>query len=104
MLVFLYCIYYHIKLCQNKEAKNGEKTTFVIDQTILEEAKAIVETKRFKSLNRFVEKAIEDKIERIRKEEIEKAIQEASRDPVFLSDIRDVEHDFEFADFEYKER
>jgi predicted Holliday junction resolvase-like endonuclease len=82
----------------------GKKATFVIDQTILEEAKAIVETKRFKSLNRFVEEAIKDEIERIRKEEIEKAIREASRDPAFLSDIRDVEHDFEFADFEYEEK
>jgi len=82
----------------------GKKATFVIDQAILEEAKAIVETKRFKSLNKFVEKAIKDEIERIRKGEVKKAIYEASQDPVFLSDIRDVEYDFEFADFEYKER
>ena len=82
----------------------GKKATFVIDQAILDEARSIVKTKRFKSLNRFVEEAIKDEIERIRKEEIEKAIHEASQDPIFLSDIRDVEHDFEFADFEYKER
>jgi len=82
----------------------GEKATFVIDQAILEEAKVIVETKRFISLNRFVEKAIKDEIERIRKEEIKKATLEASQDPIFLSYIRDVEHDFDFADFEYKER
>ena len=82
----------------------GKKATFVIDQAILDEAKSIVETKRFKSLNRFVEEAIKYEIERIRKEEIKKAIHEASQDPIFLSDIRDAEHDFEFTDFEYKER
>lgn len=78
----------------------GKKATFVIDQAVLNEAKAIVETKRFKSLNSFVEKAIKDRIERIRKEEIKKAIHEASQDPIFLSDLRDVEYEFEFADFE----
>ncbi|MCD6199236.1 MAG: hypothetical protein J7K15_11835 [Deltaproteobacteria bacterium] len=79
-----------------------KKVTFAINQAVLEEAKAIVETKRFKSLNSFVEKAIKDVIERIRREEIKKAILEASRDPKFLSDLRDVEYDFEFADFEYQ--
>jgi len=87
-----------------KRPKMGKKATFVIDQAVLEEAKSIVETKRFKSLNRFVEEAIKGEIERIRKGEIEKAIHEASQDPIFLSDIREVEHDFEFADFEYKDR
>ena len=79
-----------------------KKATFAIDQAILEEANAIVETKRFESLNSFVEKAIKDVIERIRREEIKKAILEASQDPIFLSDLSDVEHDFEFADFEYQ--
>ncbi len=41
-------------------------------------------------------------IERIRREEIKKAILEASQDPMFLSDLRDVEYDFELADFEYQ--
>jgi len=61
-----------------------------------------VETKRFKSLNSFVEKAIKDKIGIIRREEIKKAFVEASQDPIFLSDLRDVEYDFQFADFEYQ--
>ena len=61
-----------------------------------------METKRFKSLNSFVEKAIKDKIRIIRREEIKKALVEASQDPMFLSDLRDVEYDFQFADFEYQ--
>ncbi len=79
-----------------------KKATFVINEAILEEAKGIVVTKRFKSLNSFIEKAIKEKVESIRKEEIKKAILEASRDPIFLSDLRDVEYDFEFADFEHQ--
>ena len=61
-----------------------------------------METKRFKSLNSFVEKAIKDKIRIIRREEIKKALVEASQDPMLLSDLRDVEYDFQFADFEYQ--
>ena len=80
----------------------GKKATFVIDEAVLEEAKTVVETKRFKSLNSFVEKAIKDKIRIIRREEIKKALVEASQDPMFLSDLRDVEYDFQFADFEYQ--
>jgi len=80
----------------------GKKATFVISEAVLEEAKAIVKAKRFKSLNRFIEKAIKDEIGRIRREEIKKAIIEASQDPIFLSDLRDIEYDFEFVDFEYQ--
>ena len=80
----------------------GKKATFVISEAVLEEAKAIVKAKRFKSLNRFIEKAIKDEIGRIRREEIKEAIIEASQDPIFLSDLRDIEYDFEFVDFEYQ--
>lgn len=86
----------------DEETTNGEKATFIIDEAVLEEAKTVVETKRFKSLNSFVEKAIKDKIGIIRREEIKKALVEASQDPMFLSDLRDVEYDFQFADFEYQ--
>jgi len=82
----------------------GKKATFVIDETVLEDPKTVMETKRFKSLNSFVEKPIKNKIGIIRKEEIKKAFVEASQDPKFLSDLRDVEYDFEFADFEYQRK
>jgi len=79
----------------------GKKATFVLDETLLAEAKAIVESKKLKSLNSFVEQSLMDRVEKFRQEEIETAIIEASRDPLFLSDIKDVENDFEFTDFEY---
>lgn len=82
----------------------GKKATFVINEAILEEAKNIVKMKKLKSLNSLVEKAIKDEIERIRKEEIKKAFLQASQDPIFLSDLRDVEYDFEFADSEHQEK
>jgi len=79
----------------------GKKATFVLDETLLAEAKAIVESKKLKSLNSFVEQSLMDRVEKFRQEEIETAIIEASQDPLFLSDIKDIENDFEFTDFEY---
>ena len=79
----------------------GKKATFVFDETLLEEAKDIVQSKKFKSLNSFIEQSLKDRIEKIRREEIEEEILEASQDPLFLSDIKDVENSFEFTDFEF---
>ncbi len=78
----------------------GKRATFLIDEAVLDEAKHIVKRKSFKSLNFFVELAIRDQIERIRKTEINEAILEASQDPLFLSDLREVENDFVYVDYE----
>jgi hypothetical protein len=63
------------------------------------EAKKIVEKGLYKSMNAFVETAMKDEIEKNKKELIRAAIIEASKDPLFLSDIEEVEKDFEYADF-----
>jgi hypothetical protein len=51
-------------------------------------------------LNAFAESAIKDEIEKIQKERVKEAIVQASKDPLFLSDIEEVERDFEYADFD----
>lgn len=78
----------------------GKKATFVLDEQVMTEAKQIVEKGFFKSMNSFVESAIRDEIEKIKKERIRKAIIEASKDTMFLSDIKKIEKDFNYADFE----
>lgn len=78
----------------------GKKATFVLDEQIMAEAKEIVGKGLFKSVNAFVESAIKDEIEKIKKERIKEAIIEASKDPMFLSDIKEIEEDFKYADFE----
>ncbi len=82
----------------------GVKATFILDEEIMEKGRAIVKEKRFKSMNAFVEKAIRDKLDALDKEEIKKALLEASKDPLFLADIRDIERDFAHADFEKAEK
>ena len=78
----------------------GKKATFILDERMMEQAKGVVEKGLFKSMNAFVETAIKDELERIEKEKIKRAIVEASKDPLFLSDIREIERDFEYADYE----
>lgn len=82
----------------------GKKATFVLNEQIMAEAKEIIERGLFKSMNAFVETAIKDEIGRIKKERIREAIIEASNDPLFLSDIEEVERDFEYADFDTEEK
>lgn len=78
----------------------GKKATFVLDEQIMSEAKEIIEKGLFKSMNAFVESAIKDEIEKIKKKQIREAIIEASKDPMFLSDLKEIEEDFKYADFE----
>lgn len=82
----------------------GKKATFVLDEQIMAEAKEIVEKGSFKSMNAFVEYAIKDEIEKIKKKRIKEAIIEASKDPQFISDIKEIERDFQSADFEVEGR
>lgn len=78
----------------------GKKATFVLDEHIILKAKEVVNKGRFKSMNAFVEAAIKDELEKIDKEKIKAAFIEASKDPLFLSDLKEIERDFEYADFE----
>ena len=81
-----------------------KKMTFILDEGIIEQAKEIVEKGTVKSMNAFVETAIKDEIERIKKERIKAAIKDAAKDPLFLADIREIEKDFEYVDFEEAEK
>ncbi len=78
----------------------GKKATFVLDNQLFAQAKELVEKGLFKSMNAFVESAVKDEIEKIRRERIKEAIVQASKDPLFLSDIEEIERDFEFVDFD----
>lgn len=78
----------------------GKKATFVIDEHVISEAKEIVEKGVFRSMNAFVESALRDEIEKIKREQIRNAINDASRDPLFLKDLREIEEDFRYSDIE----
>ena len=79
------------------------KATFMLDEKIMNQAKEVVEKGLFLSMNDFVETAIKDELERIEKNEIKRAIIEASKDDLFISDIREIERDFEYTDYKETE-
>jgi Arc/MetJ-type ribon-helix-helix transcriptional regulator len=75
----------------------GGKATFILNDQLMAEAKKIVEKGLYKSINAFVESAIKAEIKKHKKERLRAAIVEASKDPLFLADIGEVERDFEHA-------
>ena len=78
----------------------SQKTTFVIKDEIIMQVKEAVKTGYSKSMSSFVENALKKEIEELKKEKIRKEIIEASKDPLFLADIKEIEEDFKFADFD----
>jgi len=80
--------------------KSNQKATFLISKDVLAEAKELVGQGAARSLNAFVERALEEQIHRIKRAQIDLAIQEASRDPLFLADVQDTMQTFAHADAE----
>ncbi len=78
----------------------GVKATFVLDDLVLQQAKECVKENRLKSLSAFVEKAIRDELEKLRKDKIRSAITKAAEDPLFMADLREIQQEFAHADFE----
>jgi Arc/MetJ-type ribon-helix-helix transcriptional regulator len=78
----------------------NKKTTFVIKDDTVMQVKEVVKEGYFKSMTDFVESAIKNKLEEIKKEKIKEEIMKASKDPLFLADIKEIEEDFKFIDSE----
>jgi Arc/MetJ-type ribon-helix-helix transcriptional regulator len=78
----------------------SQKTTFVIKDEIIMAVKEAVKEGYYKSMTDFVENAIKNKLEDIKKEKIREEILKAGNDPLFLADIKEIEEDFKYADFD----
>jgi hypothetical protein len=77
-----------------------KKSTYFLSEKTLSEIKAIVPAKGLRSQNALVEEALRNYIDEFKRENLQKKYLEASRDPQFLSDIKEVENDFQKADAE----
>ena len=75
------------------------KTTFIIKENIMMQVKEAVKTGQYNSLTSFVENALKNEIEKLKKEKIKKELEAASNDPLFLADIKEIEDDFKYTDF-----
>jgi len=78
----------------------GSKTTFVIKDEIIMQVKEAVKYGYYKSLTSFVENALKNELKALKKAEIKKEIIAASKDPIFLADIAEIEEDFKHSDYE----
>lgn len=75
-----------------------KKATFVLEETLLAEVKEIVKAEGMRSVNAFVQEAISDLVKRRRREQLRRALYEASKDHLFLADVAAVEKDFQALD------
>ena len=80
-----------------------KKVTFSLRGDLLEEMKELVQRKEARSQNRFVEEALLEYIKKMRRAILRREFLQASHDPLFLSDIKQVEEDFGHADAEASE-
>ena len=78
----------------------SQKTTFVIKDEIIMRVKEAVKEGYYKSMTDFVENAIKNKLEDIKREKIREEILQAGNDPLFLADIKEIEEDFKYVDFD----
>lgn len=76
------------------------KTTFIIKEEIIMQVKEAVKTGQYNSMTSFVESALKSEIEKLKKEKIKKELEAASKDPLFLADIEEIEDDFKYTDFQ----
>jgi Arc/MetJ-type ribon-helix-helix transcriptional regulator len=76
------------------------KTTFIIKEEIIMQVKEAVKTGQYNSMTSFVESALKNEIEKLKKEKIKKELEAASKDPLFLADIKEIEDDFKYTDFQ----
>ncbi len=85
-------------MVQTNPAKR--KSTFFLSEEILSEMKEVISIKGIRSQNALVEKALREYISRIKREILRQEYIEASKDPLFLADVEEVEKAFKHADAE----
>ena len=78
----------------------GKKATFLLNPRLLDEVRSIVRDGPFRSVNAFVEQALTELVDRVRRGQRRQAFAEASNDPLFLADLKAVGGAFEATDEE----
>ena len=76
------------------------KTTFIIKEEIITQVKEAVKAGQYNSMTSFVENALKNEIKKLEKEKIIRELKEASKDPLFLADIEEIEDDYKYTDFQ----
>ena len=80
------------------------KVTVLVEERLLTEARRLVIKGRYRSLSACVNEALRVFMAQERRARLEKAMEEASRDEMFLSDIKATMEDFKYVDAETARR
>ena len=77
-----------------------KNVTFSIPQELLDKYRLYAKEKYIKSINSAVRNAMEEYARKIEKEKLYREMEEASKDPLFMSDLVEMMKDFEYVDRE----
>ncbi len=80
--------------------KTVRKVTLSLDASLIERIQQAVKEGEAKSQTEFFEEAALTKLREIRREKRRQLLLEASRDPVYLAEIEQLEKEFAYADAE----
>ncbi len=76
------------------------KMTISLDSKLVQQVRELVRAGEAKSQSEFLEQALRTKIRQIEWEKWCQEMEEASKDPLFLADIEEIEREFAYADAE----
>lgn len=82
------------------ESEKLKKVTFALPERTPQKLRELTDSKKIPSANFVVREAVEKYITDLEREEYEKAMSEAAKDPEFLKDIAEAEEAFSEADKE----
>ncbi len=80
------------------------KITVMVEESLLAEARRLVGKGGYRSMNACLNEALRLLVAQERRSRLEKAMEEASRDEMFLSDIKATMEDFKYVDAETARR
>ncbi len=76
------------------------KVTLSLSADLVQRVRERVQSGQARSQSQFVEEALEAKLRQLEREEWDRSLEAASKDPMYLADIEEVERDFRYADAE----
>ena len=77
-----------------------KKITLSLDAKLVEQVQQLVKEGETKSQSQFFEEALRARLKQLEREAWERSLEAASKDPMYLADIEEVERDFRYADAE----
>ena len=77
-----------------------KKVTLSLDAKLVQQVQHAVEGGQAKSQSQFFEEALRARLKQLEREAWERSLEAASKDPMYLADMEEVERDFMYADAE----